>query len=179
VQFPEIILQRRRATNLIAALLCFALVGYAFYSQYVRGLEPCPLCIFERLAITGLGAAFLLAALPGEGRLLLHRACALLIGAIALTGAAVAGRHVYIQHLPPDRVPVCGATLDYMLDVFPLADVVRKVMTGSGECAKVDWTFLGLSMPGWVLVWVVLLGTVGFAVNWRARPVRSAASQAV
>ena len=136
------------------------------YSQYRLGLEPCPLCIFERLAITGLGVAFLLAAIPGEGRLLLHRVFALLIGAIALTGAGVAGRHVYIQHLPPDRVPVCGATLDYMLDVFPLADVMRKVLTGSGECAKVDWTFLGLSMPGWVLVWVLLLGAAGVAVNW-------------
>ncbi|MEO8307946.1 MAG: disulfide bond formation protein B [Pseudomonadota bacterium] len=167
--------RRRRAANLVAALLCFAMVGYALYSQYRLGLQPCPLCIFERLAITGLAVAFVLAVLPGQGQLLLHRLFALLIGAVALTGAGIAGRHVYIQHLPPDRVPVCGATLDYMLDVFPPADVVRKVLTGSGECAKVDWTFLGLSMPGWVLVCALLLGAAGVALNW-VRPFRQAAS---
>jgi disulfide bond formation protein DsbB len=69
----------------------------------------------------------------------------------AATGAAVATRHVWLQHLPPDKVPSCGPDLAYMLDAFPLADVLRKVLTGSGECAKVDWTFLGLAMPAWSL----------------------------
>ena len=75
----------------------------------------------------------------------------------SIAGIAVAGNHVRLQHLPPDQVPACGPGLDYMLDVMPVSGVIRKVMTGSGECANVDWSFLGLSMPAWSLVWFVLL----------------------
>jgi protein dithiol:quinone oxidoreductase len=174
----QTLVRRRRTANLVAALVCFAMVGFALYSQYYLGYEPCPLCIFERLAITGLGIAFLLAVIPGEGRLLWHRVFALLIGAVALAGVGISGRHVYIQHLPPDKVPVCGATLEYMREVFPLADVIRKVLTGSGECAKIDWTFLGLSMPEWVLIWALLLGGAGVALNWVPSRFRQAASLA-
>jgi protein dithiol:quinone oxidoreductase len=66
-------------------------------------------------------------------------------------------------------VPACGATLDYLWDVFPVMDVLRKVLTGSGECAKIDWTFMGLAMPAWVLIWLVILGPLGVLVNWPAR----------
>ena len=75
----------------------------------------------------------------------------------AFVGIGIAGRHVYLTHLPPDQVPSCGPPLDFMMDAFPLGDVIQQVLTGSGECAKVDWTFLGLSMPAWSLLWFVLL----------------------
>lgn len=159
---------RRRSINLLAAACCFALFGYALYSQYQLGLEPCPLCIFQRIAVVALGVAFLLAAVM-PARRLPGNITALLIAAVSLAGAAVAARHLYIQSLPAGKVPVCGATLDYMWDVFPAMEVLRKVLTGSGECAKVDWTFLGLAMPAWVLVWVVLLGVAGLLLNWRGR----------
>jgi disulfide bond formation protein DsbB len=87
----------------------------------------------------------------------------------AVAGVAVAARHLYIQSLPPGQVPVCGATLDYMWEVFPAMDVLRKVLTGSGECARIDWTFLGLAMPAWVMICAVLLGVSGVLVNWPAR----------
>jgi disulfide bond formation protein DsbB len=139
----------RAAFNLLAAVVCAALVGYALFSQYQLGLEPCPLCIFQRIAVALLAS--------------------MLIAVVALGGAGVAARHLYIQSLPPGQVPVCGATLDYMWDVFPAMDVLRKVLTGSGECAKVDWTFLGLAMPAWVLIMALLLGAFGVLLNWRSR----------
>jgi disulfide bond formation protein DsbB len=157
----------RRAVSLAAGLCCFALLGYAYYAQFYLGLEPCPLCIFERVAIFALGVALLLASIPAGRQLLLRRLAALLILVVGLTGVGIATRHVYIQSLPPGQVPVCGATLDYMFDVFPLLDVLRKVLTGSGECAKIDWRFLGLAMPAWVLIWALLLTVLGVAIHWR------------
>jgi protein dithiol:quinone oxidoreductase len=143
--------------------------GFALYLQSARALEPCPLCIFQRVAVVSLGVAFLVAAmLPAVPRVFAWCAT-ILIALAAFAGAGVAGRHVYIQSLPPDKVPVCGATLDYMLEIFSPTEVLRKVLTGSGECAKIDWTFLGLSMPAWVLICVLLLGAAGIAVNWPAR----------
>jgi disulfide bond formation protein DsbB len=160
---------RRPAFNLLAAGACAALIGYAMYSQYQLGLEPCPLCIFQRIAVASLGVAFLLAAMvPVRAPRGLGIAASVLIALTALGGAGVAGRHLYIQSLPPGEVPVCGATLDYMWEVFPKFDVLRKVLTGSGECAKIDWTFLGLPMPAWVLIWAVALGIGGVLLNWRS-----------
>ena len=167
----EILFRQRRAVDVAAALACFAMFAYAIYSQQFQGLTPCPLCIFQRVGITALGIAFLLAAVPGERPLALRRSAAVLLVLVALATAGVAARHIYIQHLPDDRVPICGATLEYMMSAFSPGEVLRKVLTGSGECHKVDWTFLGLAMPTWVLLWMLGLGSVGFAVNWR-RPRR-------
>ena|SRR5215212_9297173 len=157
-----------RNLNLAAAIICAGLVAYAFYTQFYEGLEPCPLCIFQRVAMIVLCALFLLAAAHHPGKLGV-RVYAVLIALVALTGAAIAGRHVWIQHLPADQVPECGPSLSYMLDVFPLNETLAMVFTGSGECAKVHWMFLGLSMPAWVLLWFMLLGGIGLWVNWRVR----------
>jgi disulfide bond formation protein DsbB len=159
----------RRAFDVVAALACFAMFGFALYLQSVRGLDPCPLCIFQRVAVVSLGVGFLLAALLPAVPRFFAWCSTVLIALPAISGAGVAGRHVYIQSLPPDKVPVCGATLDYMLEIFSPTEVLRKVLTGSGECAKVDWTLLGLSMPAWVLICVLLLGAAGVLVNWPAR----------
>jgi disulfide bond formation protein DsbB len=157
-------LPSRRALNLLGFVVCVALLAYAWYSQAVLKLDPCPLCIFQRVGVAAIGVAFLLAALHhprawGAG------VYAALIALAALVTIGIAARHIWIQHLPEGSVPVCGATLDYMLDVFPLADVVRKVLTGSGECAKVTWTFLTLSMPAWVLIAAAGLGAGGLYAN--------------
>ncbi len=157
----------RRLVNVGGFLACVALLGYAFYAEKVLHLEPCPLCMFQRVGVGLLGIAFLLAALHHPASRAGARGHAVLIGLVAAFPAYVAGRHVYIQSLPEGSVPSCGATLDYMLDVFPLLTVVRKVLTGGGECARIDWSLLGLSMPGWVLVAVVLLALVGMLANWR------------
>jgi protein dithiol:quinone oxidoreductase len=163
--------RRRRPLTVALAVACFLMFAYALYSQDANGLEPCPLCIFQRIAVVALGAVLLLAALLPTAWRVAGNASALLIALVGLSGAGVAIRHLYIQSLPAGQVPVCGATLDYMLDVFPLTDVLRKVLTGSGECAKVDWTFLGLSMPGWVLICVSFITVLGVLANWRVRNV--------
>ena len=158
-------LRSRRGGNLAGFAACAALMAYAFYAQYGLGLEPCPLCMFQRVGVVALGAGFLLAGLHAPQGLGAGRAYAILLTALAAFPAYVAGRHVYIQSLPPGSVPSCGATLDYMLDVFPLLTVVKKVLTGGGECAHIDWAFLGLSMPAWVLISVLTLAVWALWVN--------------
>ncbi|MDR2215959.1 MAG: disulfide bond formation protein B, partial [Nevskiaceae bacterium] len=148
----------RRICNLLAAVACFAMIGYALYTQSHDALDPCPLCIFQRVGIAALGVGFLLAAALPARPPYWGWIGTLLVFLPALITGSISARHLYIQSLPAGEVPACGATLDYMLDVFPLTDVLKKVLTGSGECAKVDWTFLGLSMPGWVLICAVGLG---------------------
>ena len=157
----------RRTTHFAGFAVCVGMLAFALYAEKVMKLEPCPLCMFERVGIALLGIAFLLAALHHPRGTAGARGYAALIGLATLVPAGIATRHVYIQSLPPGTVPSCGATLDYMLEVFPLLEVVRQVMTGGGECAKIDWTLLGLSMPAWVLIAALGLGVVGIAANWR------------
>ena len=157
-------LQNRRLNNFAGFGVCAAFLAYALYTQYELGLEPCPLCIFQRIAIAVLGVVFLVAALHhprGWGA----RVYAVLIGIAALSTMGVAARHVYVQHLPPGSLPSCGAPLEILLKFTPVTEVIRKVLTGSGECSAVTWHFLGLSMPAWVLIWALILGAFGVAAN--------------
>ena len=158
-----------RAANSLGFLACAALLGYAYYAQFVLHLEPCPLCIFQRVGIFAVAVAFALAALldpVGWGRKLYAAAIAL----AALATIGIAARHLYIQSLPPDSVPACGASLEWMLKVSPLPEVIVKVLSGSGECAKIGWRLFGLSMPGWVLIAAVCLAVWGLWANLRRRP---------
>jgi disulfide bond formation protein DsbB len=158
-----------RTANVLGALACAVLLAYAYYAQYVLHLEPCPLCIFQRVGIFAIGVIFAVAAAHdpgGWGR----RVYAGLLGLAALATIGVAVRHLYIQSLPPGTVAACGASLDFMLKVFPLTEVLVKVLSGSGECAKIEWRFLGLAMPAWVLIAAVALGAYGLWANLRRRP---------
>jgi len=160
---------RRRLLTALLALACFLMFGYALYTQYHDHLEPCPLCIFQRIAVVGLGVALLIAAaLPLRWRVA-GNGSAVLVAAVGLAGMAVSARHLYIQAQPPGKVPTCGAPLDYMWEVLPATDVLRRVLTGSGECGRVDWSLLGLSMPGWVLIGLLVLTSAGVLANWRSR----------
>jgi len=164
VTLGQDIARRARLLNAAGFAACAAMMAYALYVQYGLMLMPCPLCVFQRLATIALGIVFLLAALhdpAGWGR----RVYAVLIALVAACGAGVAGWHVRIQHLPPEAVPACGPGFDYIIDSFPLADALRMIFTGSGECADIDWLFLGLSMPAWVLACFVVLLAFGLVVN--------------
>jgi protein dithiol:quinone oxidoreductase len=162
---------RRQKINLACALVCAGMLGYAIYAEKYLGFTPCPLCMFQRVCIGALGIVFLVAALH---RVRFHGA--IVYGGFIFVAAAaatwVAGRHVWIQHQPPGTVPACGAPLDNLLQMFPLLEVIRKVMTGGGECGNIDWTLLGISMPGWVLIAAVSLGLVGI-LNNAVYPVRA------
>lgn len=130
---------------------CALLIAAALYLQHVSGLEPCPLCILQRIAVIALGAVFLVAWIHNPRRTG-QRVYAVLIGVFAVAGGAVAARHVWLENLPEDRVPACGPGLDYIMENFPLSRALELILRGSGECAEVAWRFLGLSIPGWTLV---------------------------
>jgi protein dithiol:quinone oxidoreductase len=158
-----------RQANLIGFAACAGLLAYAYYAQFFLHLEPCPLCIFQRIGVLALGLLFLIAAAHdplGWGR----RVYALLLALAAAATAGLALRHLYIQSLPPGSVPSCGASLNFMLKIFSLSEVVTKVLSGSGECAQVTWKFLGLAMPGWVLIAALALGIYALWANLRHRP---------
>ena len=146
-----------RLRFLLGFVACAGLIAFALYTQYALYLNPCPLCIFQRIAFAVLGVVFLLGGLFAPRGVGGRRAWAVVAMIPALVGAGIAGRHVWLTHLPPDQVPACGPPLDFMMEASPLGDVIRQVLTGSGECAKVDWTFLGMSMPAWSLAWFLLL----------------------
>jgi disulfide bond formation protein DsbB len=152
-----------RGGYLLGFLVCAALIGFAYYLQYFEYQEPCPLCILQRLAFFGLAVVFLIAALHGPGRAgsFVYGGILLLTAAI---GASIATRHVWLQHLPRAQVPECGPGLDYLLQKYSLGQTLGKVLAGSGECAEVGWTFLGLSIAGWSLVWFVMLGGLAVAL---------------
>jgi protein dithiol:quinone oxidoreductase len=155
---------RGRLGNALGFLACAALIAYALYAEHVLGLAPCPLCIFQRVAVIVIGVLFLLAALHHPGRAG-ARVYTVLIGIASLAGIAIAARHIWIQAQPPGSVAACGADLNYMMDILPLTEVISKVLTGSGECGEMNWSLLGLSMPWWVLIALVALCAWAIAVN--------------
>jgi disulfide bond formation protein DsbB len=141
-----------RVVSLILFLASVAGMAFALYLQHYQMLDPCPLCIFQRVGLMGMGLVSLIAFIHNPAKLWVRRSYALLSTLFISWSFAVAARHVWLQHLPPEDVPACGPGLDYWMDTFPLRDVVQKVLHGSGECAVIDWTFLGQSLPTWALV---------------------------
>jgi len=133
----------------------------AGYFQFIEHLEPCPLCILQRVSILVIGIIFLLAALHGP-KMIGTRIYGSLIALFSLVGGSISAWHVRLQNLPEDQVPSCGPGLNFMLDNFPLSEAISMVLRGSGECAEVLWTFMGLSIPFWTLVAFVVLLIVGF-----------------
>jgi disulfide bond formation protein DsbB len=156
----------RRTANWLGFLACALALGFAFYSQYVLELQPCHLCIFQRVTVAAMALVFLLAALHSSGSAR-GAVYATLIGITGLATLATSGRHVWIQMQPPGSIPSCGADLDFMLELFPLTEVILKVFKAGGECAKVDWSLLGLSMPGWVFVFALVVTAGGVWFNLR------------
>jgi disulfide bond formation protein DsbB len=157
-----------RLANLVGVCACIGLLGYAYYAQFHLHLEPCPLCILQRLGVLLTAVVFLIAAVHGPrrggaGRRPYGVAVAL---AAALT-IAIATRQLYIQSLPPGSIPDCGAPLEIMLKFMSPGEVLGKVLAGSGECAIVNWRLLGLSMPAWVLMSSAALGGFGLWANGR------------
>ena len=146
-----------RPYYLILALACSGLLAFGiFYLERILGLEACPLCVFQRVAYVAIIIISVVACIHAPNNLGL-RIYSSLISISALIGAGIAGRQVYLQHLPEDEVPECGPGLDYMLEVFPLSETLEMVFTGSGECAEVKWSFLTLSIAEWSLVCFILL----------------------
>ncbi len=157
----------RRLWFALGASACAFLLASGYYLQYFQGQEPCPLCLIQRGFYYGFGALFLVAALhgPGRGGTIAYGIGGLLL---ALGGAGVATRQVWLQHLPPDKVPACGPDLFYMLENFPLVRTIERLFVGSGQCAEVKWRFLGFSIAEWSLGWFTALALLALWLAWRA-----------
>jgi disulfide bond formation protein DsbB len=157
-----------RLGYLAGFLVSGGLISSALYLQYYEYQNPCPLCIMQRVVYIALMSVFLVGALHGPRRTgaVVYST---LLTVISLLGAGIAGRHVWLQHLPKDKVPECGPGLGYILDRFPLMDAFAKIFRGSGECAEASWKMLGLSIAEWSLVWFVLLGTYAVAIAVKTR----------
>jgi len=163
-------------------LLCLAgflasagLMGAALVFQYGMGLEPCPLCIVQRWFVIALGATLLVGALHNP-RAWGQRLYGVGVIVLAVLGGAVAARHVWLQHLPPGTVAGCGADLDYMLQNFPLLKTITLLWAGTSDCAAVTWSFLGLSMAGWMVLCFAGFATLGVALWHVPAPAKTTAS---
>lgn len=146
--------------RLVSGLVLLASImgmAFALYLEHFKGLQPCPLCVFQRVGLMAMGLFAFIGFVHNPKNTIVKRIYAGLSSLGILWSAGVAARHVWIQHLPPSEVPSCGPGLNYLVDVLPLKEVLSQVLTGSGECAKIDWTFLGQSMPVWSLVFFSFL----------------------
>ncbi len=143
------------------AIVCLAAMAAALYMEHAMGMEPCPLCVFQRIMVIAAGLIAVVAAIHGPGTLGI-RVYSGLIGLAGAVGIAFAGRQVWLQNLPADQVPACGPSLDYLLDVFSFAEVLQMVFSGDGTCAEIHWVFLGLTIPGWTLVGFI--GLIGICL---------------
>lgn len=162
--------------NLQVFLVIIAVIGMSFalfFLQRYMGFSPCPLCIFQRIGLMIMGGFALIAAIFDPKSKIVR--LLLWLGSLAGIGwaAVVAGRHVWLQHLPADQVPSCGPGLDYWLDTLPMQQVLKEVFAGSGECASIEWTFMGLSIPEQSLILFSILILVHVLILWRiVRPAR-------
>jgi protein dithiol:quinone oxidoreductase len=163
VSLALILLPPRKIAYLLGFLVCTGLMAWALWLQYGMGLEPCPLCVFQRIAVTAIGITFLVAFVHNPR----HVGAAMYAGLVLVlagAGAAFAGRQVWLQALPKDQVPACGMGFSYMMESMPFLDVLKKVFAGSGECAEKGWEFLGLAIPGWTLVFFIAMTVIAFAL---------------
>jgi protein dithiol:quinone oxidoreductase len=162
-----IAIARPRVAFALMFLVCAGLIAFALYLQHALKLEPCPMCILQRYVFIAIALVALIAALhdPRGLVLTLYGGFVILLG---LVGSGIAIRHSWVQHFPPPNAG-CGTDLELLMESLPFADLLPAIFRGSGECSKVDWRFIGLSIPEWALVWFVVFIVFTFVVLLRAR----------
>lgn len=157
-----------RLINLYIFLFCAAMMSIAYYMQYAMRLEPCPLCIMQRVFFVAAGLLALVAFLhnpQARGRMIYGIGTAVL----ALAGSGFAMRQIYLQHLPKDQVPACGPSLSYMLEEFPLSETLSIMFSGDGNCAEIAWVdpVIGLGIPEWAIVGFAMIAVTGLYQAFR------------
>lgn len=150
------------------SLTSMFLVLTAIYIEPFASMNPCPMCLLQRavfiaVAVIG-GFAFIF-----QPHGALKKVFALFTAIAGIVGASIAGRQIWLQHLPEDQVPACGPGLEYMLDVFPLFEALRMALQGTGDCAEVQWMWLGLSIPGWSLLAFSAISLAGLYLLFQRR----------
>lgn len=141
-----------RLAYLAGFLACAGLLAAAYYFEYVLFLDPCPLCMVQRLATLLIGLGFLAAFISYPHRWGLIAALVFTFAA-TLFGVWSADHHVWIQNLPAADVPDCGPSFEYLMATLPLTELLTIMLQGDGNCAEIDWQFWGLSMPEWTRIW--------------------------
>ena len=150
-----------RMLNFLGAFGCGALLLIAvFYFQNYLGLEPCYLCVTQRVFVALTGIIFLAAALHNSSSYgnKIYAGLSLLS---SVTGAYFSAKQLWLQSLPEENIPSCGPPVEYLFDAFPMSEVLTMLVRGDGNCAKVQWEFLSISMPGWVLISFIILSLLG------------------
>ena len=154
-------LPNHRVLNVLQALAGILLLVIAvFYFQNYLQLEPCYLCITQRVFVIAIAIVCTLAALHNPTQTG-QRVYAGLSTLVAFIGSYFSIKQLWLQSLPEDQVPACGIPVDYLFDVFSLSEAISHLLKGDGNCAEVQWQLLGISMPGWVLVAFIGFATVG------------------
>lgn len=148
-----------RQINLIIFLICNGLIATALYMQHIMGLTPCYLCITQRVFIIITGMFALLALIHNQG----HRIYGILIALSALMGSFFSGKQLWLQSLPADQVPACGPPAEYLFDTFSFSEAAGMLLQGDGNCAKVQWTFLNLSIPAWTMMCFIFLSLLAIS----------------
>ncbi len=157
-----------RQVFLLIAIACAALMGVALYMEHVMGLVPCYLCIVQRVFVVSTGVIALATVLHNPGATGI-RLWGLLTALSAGVGGGFSIRQLWLQSLPEDQVPACGPPADFLMERFSFREWLPLLLRGDGNCAVVDWSFLGLSIAGWLLVCFVAIIAASL---WQvARPV--------
>jgi disulfide bond formation protein DsbB len=145
-----------RLLYLFAFLFISSLLVFSLYLQFYQDIIPCPLCTMQRLCFAILSLLFLLGFLFYQcrySRLVIH-----LLGIITtLGGIFFAGRQLWLQLVAPVSKDECGVSLQYMLKVLPVTEVMKKILAGTAECSTFTWQFLSLNMAEWALICFILL----------------------
>lgn len=153
--------------SLLALALAGAMVGGAQFMEHILKLDPCPLCLMQRLWVM-LAGLFVIAGVAHDPRVRAYPILALLCG---IVGAGFSIRQLWLQNLPDDAVPACGPDMGYMIEAFPVSEILTAMTLGTGNCAQVSWTLLGISIAGWSLGgFVVLTTALGFWLTAVRRP---------
>ena len=153
-----------RRIFVLLSVVCIALLAYGQYLQHVVGLEPCPMCIVQRYALVLIVLIAGLTATSSKNSV--HIGGSVLLLAAAVFGAYVAARQSWLQWYPPEVVN-CGRDFYGMIETFPLQRVIPMIFKGSGDCSKVDWTFLGGSIANWSFLSFVGVAALALALIWR------------
>jgi len=158
-----------RYLYLAGFFICVALLCTAYYFEIVEFMEPCPLCMAQRFFVLLVGIFCLLAFFFDNHRW--PSRIFLGLGTIsAIAGAFVADHHVYIQNLPPEDVPACGPSFEYLMETLPLDALLNIMLEGNGNCADISWMYMGLSMPQWMMVIFIafaVVGAISLMISWR------------
>ena len=155
-----------RASRFLFFFFCHELIVVAYFFQFGYNIEPCPLCILQRICFALMAILFFTAALhnPSQKGKNYYDSLVLIP---TFAGVGISAWHTWLQQLPADEIPTCGPGLNYLLDTLPLWDVFDQIFRGSGQCAEISWSFLGLSMPAWTLIIFTGFAAILITMLWK------------